>query len=102
MRGSSGPWNVGLRPVAGTELGDIVETEHLIKRRHGDEGAVCRSENVVRAEHEDMGFENSLVPEEKANAHLFAVEVHVEVHTWERGEVVSIAFDEFGRNARMP
>ena len=79
--------------VAGAELGDIIETEHHILRRNGDRRAVGGVENVVRAEHEDLGFEHSLVTEGKMDSHLVTVEVGVESRTGQRVKLDCLTLD---------
>ena len=82
--------------VAGAELGDIVQTEDHILRRHGDRRAVGRVEDIVRTEHEHLCFQNGFVAERQVNSHLVAVEVGVEARTSQRVQLDSLSFDEFG------
>ena len=39
-------------------LGDIVQTENHVLRRHGDRSAVRGVQDVVRTEHEQLGLQN--------------------------------------------
>ena len=75
---------------SGTELGDIVETEH------GDRSTVGRVEDVVALEHQYLCLEYSLVAQGKVDSHLVTVEVGVERSTCQRVELDGFALDELG------
>ena len=79
-----------------TNLGDIVQTEHHVLRRHGDRSTVGRVEDVVALEHENLCLEDSLVAQRQVNSHLVAVEVGIERRTCQRVQLNSLALDKFG------
>ena len=81
---------------AGTELGDVIKTEHHVLRRHRDGRAVGRIEDVVALEHEHLCLEDGLIAQGQVNGHLVAVEVGVERRTCQRVELDGLAFDELG------
>ncbi len=82
--------------VAVAELGDIVEAEHHVLRGHGDRRAIGGVEDVVGAEHEELGLQDGFVAEGKVDSHLVAVEVGVECRTCEWVELDCLAFDHLG------
>ena len=69
---------------AGTLLGDIIQTKNHVLRRYGDRIAVSRVEDIVRAEHEQLCLEDSLVAQRKVHGHLVTVEVSVEAGAGQR------------------
>ena len=77
----------------GTELGDVVQTEHHVLRRNGDRRTIGRVENIVRSEHKHLRFENSFVAEREVDSHLVTVEVRVEGGTGQRMELNSLTLD---------
>ena len=81
---------------AGTELGDVVKTEHHILRGHGDRRTVGRVEDVVALKHEHLRLENGFVAEGKVNGHLVTVEVGVERGTCQRVKLNGLALNHLG------
>ena len=81
---------------SGTYLGDIVESEHHVLRRHGDRGSVCGVEDVLRTEHQQLGLHDRGVAEREVDRHLVAVEVGVERRTCERVQLDGLSFDHAG------
>ena len=81
---------------SGTELGDIVETEHHVLRGHSDRSAVGRVEDVVALEHQYLRLEYCLVAQGKVDSHLVTVAVGVERSTCQRVELDGFALDELG------
>ena len=82
--------------IALAELGDIVQTEHHVLRRHSDRFAIGRVKNIVRLQHQHLCFHHRLVAERQVHSHLVAVEVGVKRRTCERVQLDSLTFDEFG------
>ena len=78
------------------ELGDVVEAENHILRRHGDRRAVGGVEDVVGAEHQHLGFKDGLVAKRQMDGHLVAVEVGVERRTCQRVELDCLTLDHLG------
>ena len=78
------------------ELGDVVEPEHHVLRRHGDRRAVGGVEDIVRSEHQHLSLEDSLVAQGKMHGHLVAVEVGIECRTCQRVELDGLALDHLG------
>ena len=81
---------------AGTELGDVIQAEHHVLRRHRDGRAIGRIEDVVALEHKHLRLEDGLVAQRQVDSHLVAVEVGVERRTCQRVELDGLAFDELG------
>ena len=81
---------------AGTELGDVVETEHHVLGGDGDGGAVGGVEDVVALEHQHLRLEDGFVGEGKVYGHLVAVEVGVEGSTSEGVELDGFSLDHLG------
>ena len=78
-----------------TNLRDIVETEHHVLRRHGDRCTVCRVQNVMALQHQNLRFQYCLIAQRKVDSHLVTVEVGVKCRTCQRVELDCLAFDEF-------
>ena len=72
-------------------LGDVVESEHHVLRRHGDRCAVGGVEDVVALEHEDLCLEDGLVGEREVYSHLVAVEVGIEGGTCQGVQLYGLA-----------
>ena len=77
-------------------LGDVVQTEDHVLRRHGDRGAVGRVKDVVRSEHEQLGLEDGGIAQRQVHGHLVAVEVGVECRTCQRVQLHGLTFDQLG------
>ena len=77
-------------------LGDVVQTEDHVLRRHRDGGAVGRVEDVVRTEHQQLRLQNGGVAQRQVHGHLVTVEVGVEGRTCQRVELHGLALDELG------
>ena len=65
----------------GTFLGDVIQTKNHILRRHCDRITVSRIKDVMRAEHQQLCLEDSLVAQREVHSHLVTVEVGVEAGT---------------------
>ena len=81
---------------AGLGLGQVVDAEDHVLRRHGERQAVGRRKNVVRAEHQHRGFHLRFGRKRNVHGHLVAVEVRVERGADERMDANGLAFDEHG------
>ena len=80
----------------GTQFGDVVQTQYHVLRRHGDRRTVGRVQNVVSTQHQQLGFEDSLVAERQVHGHLVTVEVGVECRTCQRVQLDSLTLDHLG------
>src|SRR5712664_1077787 len=78
----------------GLVLGQIVDAENHVLRRHGQRQAVSRRENVARAEHEHGRFNLRFGRERDVHGHLVAVKVRVKRGADERVDADGFAFDE--------
>ena len=77
-------------------LGDIVQTENHVLRRHGDRSAVRGVQDVVRTEHEQLSLQNGGIAQRQVHGHLVTVEVGVERRTSQRVQLHGLALDQFG------
>ena len=77
-------------------FGDVVETEDHVLRRHGDRGSVGGVEDVVRTQHQQLGFQNGGIAQREVHGHLVTVEVGVEGRTGQRVELHGLALDQLG------
>ena len=77
-------------------LGDVVETENHVLRRHGDRGSVGGVEDVVRPEHQQLGLQDSGIAQREVHGHLVTVEVGVEGRTGQRVQLHGLALDQLG------
>ncbi len=77
-------------------LGDVVQTEDHVLRRHGDRRAVRGVQDVVRTEHEQLGLQNGGIAQRQVHGHLVAVEVGVERRTCQRVELHCLTLDQLG------
>ena len=75
-------------------LGQVVETQHHVLRRHGDGLARGRRKNVVRGQHQHAGFNLRLRRERNVHGHLVAVEVGVEGGADQRMNLDGLAFHQ--------
>ena len=75
-------------------LGQVVDAEHHILRRHRDRAAVGRLQEVVRREHEEAALGLRLDRERQVDCHLVAVEVRVECGTNERVKLDCLTLDQ--------
>src|SRR4029077_14409867 len=89
-----GAENAAFALGSGLVLGQIVDAEDHVLRRHGQRQAVCRRQNVARAEHEHGGFDLRLGRKRDVHGHLVAVEVRVERGCNERMNAGGFAFDK--------
>jgi len=76
-----------------TQLGNIVQTEYHILRRHSDRSTVSGIQNIVRLEHQHLCFQNCFIAQRQVNSHLVTVEVGIERGTCQRVELDSFAFN---------
>ena len=44
-----------------TNLGNIVKTKYHILRRHGDRSTICRIQDIMALEHQNLCFQNGLI-----------------------------------------
>jgi hypothetical protein len=79
----------------GTQLRDIVESEHHILRRHGDWSTVGRVQNIVALKHQGLCLKDGLIAQRQVNGHLVTVEVGIESRTCQRVKLYGHAFDHF-------
>src|SRR5437667_5204765 len=77
-------------------LGEVVDAEDHVLRRHRERRAVRRREDVVRGQHEHLGLELRLHRERHVHRHLVAVEVGVERGADERVDLDRLALDQDG------
>src|SRR5713226_6646354 len=75
-------------------LGQIVDAEDHVLRRHGERQTVSRRQDIARTEHEHGGFDLRFGRERDVHSHLVAVEVRVERGADERVDADGFAFDE--------
>ena len=79
-----------------TYLGDIIESEHHVLRRHGDRRTIGGVKNVVALQHQHLCLENGLVAQRKVNGHLVTVEVGVERSTSQGVKLNGLTLDKLG------
>ena len=79
---------------SGLALGQIVDAEHHVLRRHGQRQAVGRRQNVVGGKHQDRGFHLRFGRERNVHGHLVAVEIGVERRADQRVDANGFAFDQ--------
>ena len=75
-------------------LGDVVQTEDHVLRRHGDRRAVRGVEHVVRTEHQQLRLQDGGIAQRQVHGHLVTVEVGVEGRTCQRVQLHGLALDE--------
>ena len=75
-------------------LGQVVETEHHVLRRHGDRLTRGGRQNVVRSQHEHAGFHLRFGRQRNVHGHLIAVEVCIECGADQRVNLDGLAFDQ--------
>ena len=80
----------------GTKLGDIIQSQHHILRRHSDRSAIGRIEDVVRLKHENLCFQNGLIAQGQMNSHLVTIEIGVERSTSQWMQLDSLALNHLG------
>ena len=78
---------------AGALLGDVIQTKNHVLRRNGDRITVSRVKDVVRAEHQQLCLEDSLVAQRKVYSHLVTIEVGVETGAGQRVQLNSLTLD---------
>ncbi len=83
-----------LRTLLG--LGQVVEAEHHVLRRHGDGLTRRGREDVVRGEHEHGRFDLGFRGKRDVHGHLVAIEVGVEGGADQGVNLDRLAFDEDG------
>ena len=76
----------------GTELGNIIQAQHHILRRHRNRRAVCRIQDIVRLQHQNLRFQNRFVAQRQMHSHLVTVEVGIERRTGQRMQLDSLTF----------
>ncbi len=81
---------------SGTRLGNIVQTEDHILRRHGNRRTVGGVEDVVRTEHKQLSLQYGGIAQRQVHGHLVAVEVGVERRTCQRVELHCLTLDQLG------
>src|SRR3984893_4430778 len=79
---------------SGLGLGEVVDSQHHVLRRHGERQTVRRRKNVARAEHEHRSFHLRFRRKRNVHSHLVAVKVRVERGADERMDADSFTFDE--------
>ena len=84
------------RPLRRREplLGEVVEAEDHVLRRHGQRRAVRRREDVVGRQHQHLRLELRLHRQGNVHRHLVAVEVRVEGGADERMDLDRLALDQ--------
>ena len=75
-------------------VGQVVETDDHVLRRHRDGLAIGRLQDVVRRQHEDACLGLRLRGQRHVHGHLVTVEVGVERRTHERVDLDGLALDE--------
>ncbi len=75
-------------------LGQVVDAEDEVLRRHGERPARRRRQDVVRGEHQHLGLDLRLGGQRHVDGHLVAVEVGVERRADERVDLDGLALDE--------
>ena len=81
---------------SGTELGNIVQAQHHILRRHRNRRTVCRIQDIVRLQHQNLSFQNRFVAQRQMHSHLVTVEVGIERRTSQRMQLDSLTFYHLG------
>src|SRR5260370_10037152 len=89
-----GAENAAFALGSGLVLGQIVDAEDHVLRRHGKRQAVGRRKNVARAEHEHGRFNLRFGRKRDVHGHLVAVKVRVERGADERVDADGFAFNE--------
>ena len=79
-----------------TQLGDVVQTQHHILRRHRDRCTVGRVQDVVALEHQHLSLHDGFVAQRQVNGHLVTVEVGVERRTSQRVELNGLTLNHLG------
>ena len=77
-------------------FGQIIQPQYHVLRRYRDRRTVGRVEDVMRSQHQQLGFQNGRVAERHVNGHLVTVEVGVEGRTYQRVQTHGLTLDEFG------
>ena len=72
----------------------IIDTQRDVLRRRCDRFAAGGRENVVRRQHDQLGFQLRLVTQRDMDSHLVAVEVGVERRTNQRMQTNRLTFDQ--------
>ena len=75
-------------------LGDVVQTQNHVLRRQRDRCAIRGVQDVVRSQHQNLGFEHSSVAQRYVDSHLVTVEVSVESRTHQGVQTDGLTFDE--------
>ena len=75
-------------------LGHVVQSEYHVLRRNGDRGTVGWVEDVVRGEHQQLGFQDGFRSQRQVYGHLVAVEVGVEPGADQRVQLDGLSFDQ--------
>src|SRR5437870_1120192 len=83
-------------------LGEVVDAEDHVLRRHRERRAIRRREDVVRGQHEHLGLELRLHRQRHVDRHLVAVEVGVERGADERVDLDRLALDQDGLEGLDP
>src|SRR6266404_725076 len=86
--------NAALALSAGLGLGQVVNAEHHVLRRHRQGQAVRRRQNVARAEHQHRRFHLRFRRQRDVHGHLVTVKVRVERGADERMDANRLAFHQ--------
>ncbi len=79
---------------AGTDLGQVVDAQDHVLRRHRHGTAVGRLQKVVRGQQQEAAFRLRFHGKRKVDGHLVAVKVGVECGADQRMQADGLAFDQ--------
>ena len=79
---------------SGTQLGDVIKTEHHILRGHSDRSAIGRVKDVVALKHQYLRLQHSLIAQGEVNGHLVTIEVGIECRTCQWVQLYSLTLDK--------
>ena len=77
-------------------FGQVIQTQDHILGRNSDRRPVGRIQNIMRSQHQQLGFQNGGVAQRHMDSHLVAIEVRVECGTAQGVQTHRLAFDQLG------
>ena len=80
--------------LAGPGQGDVVVAQHDILRRRHNGMAVAGGKDIVRGQHQHMGFDLRFDAQRQMNGHLVAVEVGIEALAYQGMNLYRVALDQ--------
>ena len=77
-----------------TLFGDVVQSQDHILRRNGNRCTICRVQNVVRCQHQQLSFRYSCVAQRHVNRHLVTIKIRVKTRTNQWVQLNSLALNQ--------